>query len=205
MLTLNDIERALDAHAPEILPVPEDVKKRASVAIALAGPPDALCVCLIERAQREGDRWSGQMAFPGGRASAEDRERIDVAIRETREEVGLDLQDTSTLGALSEFALDRHGDDSHGVLSPFVFYLGDALPALTPEAGEVARAFWVPLSHLYDPENLGSYRWEIEPGEHLDFPGVHFDTNIIWGLTHRLLFDFTTLAGQPMPLGTPYM
>lgn len=200
MLSLLDIERTLDTHTPERLPVPPNVKKRASVAMTFAGAPDALHICLIERAQRPGDRWSGQMAFPGGRASPEDDSPLEVAIRETREEVGLSLHQARPLGALSELALDRHGDDSHGVLSPFVFYSGDRLPALTPEPGEVARAFWIPLTHLYDPTNLEPFRWEVEPGEYLDFPGIRYDTNIIWGLTHRLLMDFTTLLGRPLPL-----
>lgn len=65
MIPLATIRRAL-ASAP-VEPVPPS-RSMAAVAMALAGEPDALELCFILRASREGDRWSGQMAFPGGKA-----------------------------------------------------------------------------------------------------------------------------------------
>ena len=48
-------------------------------------------VLLIRRAERLGDRWSGHMAFPGGHAQPEDADLRATALRETREEIGIDL------------------------------------------------------------------------------------------------------------------
>ena len=52
------------------------------------GDPELLC---IKRAPRVGDRWTGHVALPGGKRDPEDPEDVAVAIRETREEVGLDI------------------------------------------------------------------------------------------------------------------
>src|SRR5207245_7755352 len=74
----------------------------ASVAITLAEP--SLKTLMIKRAEREGDPWSGQVAFPGGRRERQDRTLLDTAARETKEEVGIDLQRSAVyLGHLGAF------------------------------------------------------------------------------------------------------
>lgn len=52
------------------------------------GDPEVL---FIKRAGRAGDRWSGHTALPGGKRDPQDADDVAAAIRETREEVGLDL------------------------------------------------------------------------------------------------------------------
>ncbi|MBT3458112.1 MAG: NUDIX domain-containing protein, partial [Halieaceae bacterium] len=68
-----------------------DVTRRAAVAIVLHEADGELCLLMIRRAQREGDPWSGHMAFPGGRRDPDDIDDRFCAIRETREEIALDL------------------------------------------------------------------------------------------------------------------
>lgn len=97
---------------------PEGVKKRASVALivrvqpnyshwpdATKGPTkdiDAFFdldwvkhgepeVLFIKRAARKGDRWTSHVALPGGRRDPEDADDQAAAVRETIEEVGIDL------------------------------------------------------------------------------------------------------------------
>ena len=53
------------------------------------GDPEIL---FIKRAGRAGDRWSGHTALPGGKRDTEDADDLAAAIRETKEEVGLDLR-----------------------------------------------------------------------------------------------------------------
>ena len=52
------------------------------------GDPEVL---FIKRSARQGDRWSGHVALPGGRRDPTDKDDVAAAVRETREEVGLDL------------------------------------------------------------------------------------------------------------------
>jgi 8-oxo-dGTP pyrophosphatase MutT (NUDIX family) len=54
------------------------------------GDPEIL---FIKRAARQGDKWTGHIAFPGGRRDPEDADDCIAAIRETWEEVGIDLSE----------------------------------------------------------------------------------------------------------------
>jgi 8-oxo-dGTP pyrophosphatase MutT (NUDIX family) len=73
--------------------------RQAAVAAVLRAPPDGgdAEILLMRRAERHGDPWSGHMAFPGGRREEGDATLLDTAIREAREEVGLDLRAHGTL------------------------------------------------------------------------------------------------------------
>ena len=173
-------------------------RSMAAVAMALAGEPEALELCFILRASREGDRWSGQMAFPGGKAEPGDATAQAVAIRETREEVGLDLSHAEPLGGLAPISVRPPGP--LGMLSPFVFYVGVERPPLVPQQAEVADAFWIPLVHLWDEQNRGTIDWE-HLGQKLRFPGIKYREHVIWGLTHRVLAQWGELLGKPLPGG----
>ncbi len=51
----------------------------------------------IKRAAREGDRWTSHVALPGGKRDPEDEDDRATAVRETMEEIGLDLKGGGTL------------------------------------------------------------------------------------------------------------
>lgn len=193
MFPLNAIRRAL-ASAP-VKPEPPS-RTMAAVAMALAGEPDALALCFILRATREGDRWSGQMAFPGGKAEPDDPSAQAVAIREAREEVDLRLEHAEALGALPSISLRPAG--ALGVLSPFVFYAGVERPPLQPQADEVAEVYWIPLPYLWDERNRGTIDWEHQ-GQLWRFPGIRFGEHVIWGLTHRVLVQWAEQLGRSLP------
>ncbi|CAD6567565.1 MAG: hypothetical protein CYPHOPRED_001800 [Cyphobasidiales sp. Tagirdzhanova-0007] len=118
-----------------------------------SGMPEIL---YIKRASRLNDRWSDQVAFPGGRQEADDENSLYTAMRETWEEVGIDLaekNDFLEIGPLD----DREITTSLGkrllmVLSPYVF-LHTSPDPLVPDiqASEVASAHWVPLTCLLAP------------------------------------------------------
>jgi 8-oxo-dGTP pyrophosphatase MutT (NUDIX family) len=108
-------------------------------------------VLFIERSKRPGDRWSGHIAFPGGKKEVGETDR-DAAERETREEVGLDLTSSSFayLGELDQ----QHVTASFGnqllmIVCAFVYLqvVGET-PPLTLSVDEVERVHWVPLEYL---------------------------------------------------------
>ena len=89
MITLAMVRRALREHRPQVADAPD--AKPAAVALVLLEGPEGLEILLIRRAERVDDPWSGQIAFPGGRYDVGDRDLETTAIRETREETGVDL------------------------------------------------------------------------------------------------------------------
>lgn len=146
----------------DLCPLPDphiidgDQHERAAVAIILRKErPDAPWAALfIKRAANPTDRWSGHVAFPGGRRAPADVSVYDTAVRETQEEVGLALADATCFAPLGrlddvQVAAGRRGA-AKLVVSCFVFALrpGCATPALQLAAREVADFAWVPLAAL---------------------------------------------------------
>lgn len=161
--------------------VEDPARKLAAVAVVFVPDPDA--VLLIRRAEREGDRWSGQMAFPGGRWSPEDPDLLTTARRETAEEVGVDLAPARLLGRLDDSA-PRSQTLPPIIVSPYVFALDRRQP-LAPNH-EVAGAVWAPLDELLDPRNYRPFEYESQ-GARLLFPGYHLEVGVVWGMTERIL------------------
>jgi 8-oxo-dGTP pyrophosphatase MutT (NUDIX family) len=196
------IRRALAGHRPQPLePVPGQIE--AAVALVLAGSPE-LALCVIQRAERTGDPWSGHLALPGGRADPSDPHPRAAAERETMEEVGLVLDQRHWLGDLSPVEVRIGGSVYPGdpasrrlVLHPFVYHLGPELLPLTPSE-EVKEAFWLPLAHLWDPANASQVEWERD-GKRLVYPAIRCRGDALWGLTFRVLTLFSDVLDAPLP------
>ncbi|HET9512400.1 MAG TPA: NUDIX domain-containing protein, partial [Gemmatimonadales bacterium] len=86
-LSLFDRLADLGSYRPRV--EPDLTRIPAAVSLICVRDPDALL--LIRRADRDGDPWSGQLGLPGGRKSPADADLLSTAIRETFEEVGIDL------------------------------------------------------------------------------------------------------------------
>ncbi len=172
---------------------------RAGVAIVLSGDPSALSICFMQRVKRRGDRWSGDVALPGGWAKARETALSDTARRETREEVGIELHRSHHLGDLEPIQISRN-DLFAGVIGASAFYTGPRAPHLTPDPREVADAFWVPCRHLYDASNHAVVHWS-RSGPPQPRPAVRIDERVIWGLTYRVLVRFSAVVlGENSPL-----
>jgi 8-oxo-dGTP pyrophosphatase MutT (NUDIX family) len=153
----------------------------AAVAVLLVPSPDA--VLLIRRAERVGDPWSGHMALPGGRREDDDQDLIATAIRETLEEVGLEVRRGQLIGTLDDI-LPRIPSLPPIAVRPYVFLLPDRAP-LSPNP-EVAATRWVHLDLLLHPDTYHSVRLDIR-GEHRDVPAYEMDDAIVWGMTEQIL------------------
>lgn len=165
----------------------------AAVCVVLGGPDAAPALCFIKRSERPGDPWSGHMAFPGGRLTPADPDARAAAMRETAEEVGLDLRHRRYLGALPPLSITRRGRPQPGWLQPFVFLCSPESPALRPQPSEVAAATWIPVAHLTDPDHRTSV--EIAHGaRRLVFPAISYDGEAIWGITYRVLRSLLELG-----------
>ena len=169
----------------------------AAVAMILVGPEDNLELCVIRRAKKLGDPWSGHMAFPGGRFSPEDADLRVTAERETHEEVGLRLDPAHRLGSLAPLSIWLSGREQPLYLFPSVYYLGLAIPALTLNH-EVAEAYWMPLAHPWQAGSATHLKLSAD-GKTLYYPAVRFQDQIVWGITLRVLTLFSDVIGRPLP------
>lgn len=194
LIHVDNVRGALSVHRPQLVSGPE--MPFASVAMILTGGRSDPEVLFIERARREGDRWSGQMAFPGGRVEESDRDLRDTAERETSEEVGIDLGSAELLGRLDDQGGRRFGDSTAFFIAAYVYYLAKA-PALELSQ-EVEEALWVPAVTLTDPASRVQY--ELEDAVE-SFPGILVgrpDRHIVWGLTYRMVGTFLDVVGAPL-------
>jgi 8-oxo-dGTP pyrophosphatase MutT (NUDIX family) len=191
------IRESLATYSPE-LKSSEGVNA-AAVSMILRPGPTVPEVLLIERAKREGDPWSGHMAFPGGRADPSDSSIQQTGERETLEEVGLSLERADVIGRLDDLG-GRAAAANKMVVSAHVYQFDDP-GRLVIQSSEVAEAFWVPLDHLTDPDNY--VRHVMQYGEHeIPFPGINVGDDrprVVWGLTYRFLEVFFEATGTPLP------
>jgi 8-oxo-dGTP pyrophosphatase MutT (NUDIX family) len=187
LITIASVRDALARHAPREEHAPE--ARPAAVALVLTEAAAGLAALFIERAARDGDPWSGQIALPGGRRDPRDSDLRATAVRETREETGVDLTHAASLGALDDL-YPRTPVLPPVVVRPFVFAVGR--PPAIALSDEVRSAFWVSLSVLRDPATRREVTLVIR-GERRTFPGYALGEHVIWGMTERIVTPFLDL------------
>jgi 8-oxo-dGTP pyrophosphatase MutT (NUDIX family) len=166
-----------------------DGRRRAAVAVVLhdAAAPRVL---LMKRAERAGDPWSGHISLPGGGYHASDGDLRATAIRETHEELGIDLAGARLLGNLAPLHPRSTGPTGIEV-TPFLFATEVVLePVCGPEA---LSAFWLPLDLAASGALDGTYSY---PASNTAFPSWTYEGHVIWGLTRRIL-DLVLAAAAP--------
>jgi 8-oxo-dGTP pyrophosphatase MutT (NUDIX family) len=163
----------------DVAPTP-DARRTAAVAVVLHDEPSPR-VLLMKRAERPGDPWSGHISLPGGRYQASDGDLRITAIRETREELGIDLDGAQLLGNLT--TLQPRSAGPNGVeVTPYVFVTTVALePVCGPEA---LSAFWLPIDLALSGALDGTHQVAAAG---VAFPSWTYEGHVIWGLTRRIL------------------
>jgi 8-oxo-dGTP pyrophosphatase MutT (NUDIX family) len=195
---LADVRRALALRPGARLAAP--LPRQSAVSIVLREPPGGVEVLFIRRSEREGDLWSGHVAFPGGRLEPGEGP-LEAAIRETEEEVGIDLRAAGErIGALDEIPAIGRGRLVGLSIQPWVWAL-TADPGPFRLSGEVAETRWVRLADLLDPARRAPFPYEHE-GQRLVLPSLDVDGLVIWGLTYRMvesLAEVLDAAGADQP------
>jgi len=188
MLRFNQVGERIAASTKAVGPPPASA--RGAVSVVLLGSRGPLRVLLIERAEREDDPWSGQIAFPGGKRQPGDRTPLDTAKRETKEEVGFSLNRTARL--LGGLPARSPANRLEWVVVPYIFALSRT-PRLAP-GKEVARAFWADLEAL--PGTLHKAVIRLPFGE-METPAFEVEGMPLWGFSFRVLCDFFDIVGSP--------
>ncbi|MGK5094200.1 CoA pyrophosphatase [Deltaproteobacteria bacterium TL4] len=177
-------------------------KKRSSVTVLLKDDPEwETCVLLMKRATRRGDPWSGHMSFPGGRVDPEDAMPFDAAIRETEEEIGMNLKTHATyLGRLSDVFTRAHQWPGMMIVTPFVFQMTHSVSFQLNH--EVAETLWVPLSFLANSKNRKKMYWKMGYVQ-WKLPCYFYQDRRIWGLTLIMLDELVALFSGKLKTRKP--
>jgi 8-oxo-dGTP pyrophosphatase MutT (NUDIX family) len=147
----------------------------ATVCVILRWDDDELETLVVKRAVVEGDPWSGDMAFPGGKKSSDDKTIRDTVRREAMEETGIDLTKAVFLGYFPNVLTSiRIGST---VLPQVYLYSGRPEIKLN---SELTSYYWVHLSELDAHRCMGNVKGRetqcFDLGEYK-----------IWGLTYKML------------------
>jgi len=200
--SVNFIRQRLSSHQPELFE-PRETTRQAAVAVILREAldrDDATDILFIKRAVKAGDPWSGHMAFPGGHLEEVDADLKTASMRETMEEIGLNLTTAEYLGPLDQQRAMPRGRPLNMLIAPHVFALeGDPVFSANYEVDEVV---WTDLANLISGAR---HDWETKEmaGQPTIFNGYRLERgHFVWGLTYRMLKSFFAALSpdwQPPP------
>ena len=151
---------------------------------------DELCVLLTQRTMHMSTH-GGQIAFPGGKADADDADAVATALRETYEEVGIAAGHIEVIGSMPTYLTG-----TQFVITPVVALLAPDFK-LSINTDEVAHVFEVPLSFLMNPSNHHEHVFEWQGARRKWFSMPYPDAtapngkeHFIWGATAGMLRNF---------------
>ncbi len=172
---LSELKKKLEPNHPIIVQ-----SKFAAVSVMIDERPEPR-MFLIKRAERSGDPWSGQVAFPGGKMKVGEMTPMQTAIRETIEEVGVDLgTDADFQGYFGAFRTHTGNMD----VVPSVFLMKREVK-VTPNE-EVSGYRWVALDEFLAPRSRSTYHLKAN-GVARDMPAYVSGEYVVWGLTQRII------------------
>ena len=123
----------------------------------------------------------GQFSFPGGVAQRSDSSVVETALREAREEIGLERDAVEVLGLFDDIPTTG----TNFVITP-VLGLAVSAPVFRPDGREIERVIEIPLSHLLQPDAFRVEQWERE-GVRRPVVFVTYGEDVVWGTTGRIL------------------
>lgn len=173
----SQLAEILAARTRRVIPVPEAVRP-ASVLVPLFRGDDGEVRVWLLRKLGTLRKHAGQVALPGGKREPDDATLLDTALREAREEIGLDPAIVDVLGPLDDvFTFTGY------VITPYVGWLRAPL-APEPDPNEVARVFSAPLA-TFATEGV-EHELDIR-GTKKKLPGYDLDGELLWGATYMIL------------------
>ncbi|MFL2717052.1 MAG: NUDIX hydrolase [Gammaproteobacteria bacterium] len=165
---------------------PTKYKKAGVLILLIKDNDDEEYKILFTKRSEQLKTHSGEVSFPGGKWEEGDSNLYQTALRESNEEINLDMENVTKLGPLN-FLLSRHKIE----VNPFVGYLNQ----LQDFKGnfEIDEIFTVPISFLMNEENI-EYKEFNRKDLKVYIPSWVYNGNRIWGLTAMIAADFLNIC-----------
>ncbi|HVY54739.1 MAG TPA: CoA pyrophosphatase [Thermodesulfobacteriota bacterium] len=191
--TIDELEKLLKSRVPVKIDDRADFV-HAAVMMILGERPEGLSLLFIKRPESDLDAFSGHMAFPGGKMKEGDESKLATAIRETHEEIGVDLNTSGhVLGELDDIN-PNNPRARNFIVTPYLSVLREEV-AIVPNLFEVEASVWVPVKHLLDEKNF-AVRMRERNGKLVEDYVYSFGKYIIWGMTGRILQKFFSISSH---------
>lgn len=190
-LSIHDIRQRILNHEPGRHSIQKHTRQ-AAVSIVLKNDGPGITALFILRAKKDGDPWSGHMAFPGGHLAPCDESLRHTAERETLEEIGLDLTESGEfIGQIDAVRAGPRSGNIDLIVTPFVYELTDSRAEFSTNY-EVEDVFWGSLNDMHSGVSCTRGEFTVR-GEKVEYPGYGVSGEIVWGLTYRMLDSFFAL------------
>lgn len=180
------ISSILKSRSPRILAAQENFTP-AAVLVPVQERAQGAHLILTQRAEKLNSH-SGQIAFPGGRIDPQDDSALAAALRESREEIGIDPRDVRILGQLDQVTAGYNY-----VVTPFVGLIPHPYEFCI-DARETAEVFSVPITALLEPGCLAIEPRPYPSGAKGPIYHFYYDGRDIWGATARIIKQFLELV-----------
>ncbi len=175
------------ARLREFYPIPDNAKK-SSVMVLLYEKDASIKTVFILRTEYKGVH-SNQVSFPGGGYKMSDKSLDQTALRETKEEIGIDSHRIQIIGGLSELYIPP----SNFLVKPFVGFTKD-IGLLTPDQHEVERIVEIDLRNFIGTHKIKMRKIRLSSGLEFDTPYYDVANLVIWGATAMILREFGQLC-----------
>jgi 8-oxo-dGTP pyrophosphatase MutT (NUDIX family) len=164
-----------------------DTTRKSAVMILLYPFNNSIYSVFILRPEYEGTH-SGQIAFPGGKYENADLDLETTALRETAEEIGIDISKVTVIGKLSQLFIPP----SNFVVFPLVGYVNEK-PVFKPDANEVKEIIEYQINVLLKKETVKTMEFMVR--DNMKFIAPYFDVDgyVVWGATAMILSEFVEI------------
>ena len=163
---------------------------QSSVLILFYPIEDGIGLVLMLRPEYKGIH-SGQISLPGGKYEEDDESLIFTALREAKEEIGVDPTQIQIIGQLTEMYIPP----SNFMVTPVVGYQATK-PVFMADPKEVARVVEIDIKDLLDSKNFQMKKMKLRLGFNLKVPSYVIDGNIIWGATAMILSELVEIIRE---------
>lgn len=157
-----------------------------SATLLLLYEKDGLPHFILTERQTYAGKHSGQISFPGGKTEPFDATTAQTALRETKEELGIDPTKITLMGKLTEVYIPV----SNFLIHPYIGFVAQ-LPPLSPDSYEVKEVLHVSCNDLLANKSRIKTDIPVENGRVIkQIPAFNLTDRIVWGATAIILNEF---------------